>query len=410
MKYLSAAKLSAGLLTWLLAFLPACSHTPVYPEIGDAMIDSSPRGAEVLIDGVSRHQMTPCRVTGIAVGARRLTLCYNNHKTLNADIVIKAGQVVRVNYTLTPAALKQLVGLGLPWGAYANGMSVDLANDDMYVSNRSNQVLRYHATDSALTGPFPIEALGPQLALAVSSRHGRLFYVCRAGGDTVLVCVDLNTGLVIRKHVQPDSSRYVKLEISPDGNVLLVADSLGRRLLVVDARLCAVVKAVPLSGYPSDVIFGEASDAACVTLCGSNRLAKVDLTSGAELQLAPTGNNPRGLFWSLDRGQLGCCNATDKQLTLVDVGNWASAIVMDPSVGGASFTAACWTDDPFYLMVLIKGRVNFPDALNIVYTRNWFTTSKMVAGDLIDVAWLPSARRYVVLARDTLRLLRGDFH
>lgn len=402
-KIIPACLLPALFLLW-----SGCSHDPVYPEIGDAIIDSRPRGAEVLIDGASTHLMTPCRVSGVPVGARRLTLCYNNYRTLNADIAIKPGQVARLHYTMAPIVVKRLVDMSLGWYV-ASGLSVDHENNDVYVATNAAQVQRYHVGDSSLVRMPGIDALGPQLALEVSSRNGRLFYVCRAGSDTVLVCADMNTGLVIRKHVQPDNSRYVKLALSPDGDVLLAADSLGRRLLAVDARSGAIVKSVPLSGLPSDVVFGDLPGEAYVTLCGSRRLARVDLSAGEEREWAPTGNNPRSLFWSPDRGQLGCCNATDKQLTIVDLGNWAGATAMDPGIGGDGFPAACWTDEPFYLMVLIDG--GHPSGvLNTVFARNWLTASKLSLGSKpLDIDRMPALKRYILLTRDSLHLVKGEF-
>jgi WD40 repeat protein len=354
--------------------------------------------------------MTPCRVTGLAVGVRRLTLGCNNYKTLNTGIVIKPGQTIRLHYVLEMVSVAMAAGhpIGFVWC-----MSVDYDNNKVFVA-ASDKIYAFNVDATSINQYAQYEAKGATLAMAVSARQNRLYRISQEGEKYYLVCSQLGTGLTIRVYTVPDSSRYVKLALSPDDNMLLAADSLGRRLLVMDSRLCTLVRTIPLSGHPSDVIFGRTSDQAYVTLCGSKRLARVDLVAGAEREWAATGNNPRGLFWSLDSSQLGCCNTTDKQLTLVNPANWSSAIVIGPEVTGVRFSAACWTDDPLYLLVLIEGSgVNGHDGeMDIAYAPNWFTTSKMSfynKGRPIDIAWLPRLERYVALTRGGLWLVRGYF-
>lgn len=394
-----------------LLLLSACRHKPVYPEVGDAIIDSDPRGAEVFIDGVNVHLMTPCRVIGIEAGVRRLTLCLNNHKTIDRDIEVKPGQIVRRFYRLSQVEISVIAGAGIN---YVRCVSVDTVGNEAFAAV-AGQLLRYRLTDSSITLHGSICIKGTPTALAVDPGNGRLFYVRRINNKASLACTDLNSGLEIREYIQPDSSRYVKLRISPDGDILLVADSLGRRLLVMDARLFSMVKAIPLSGCPSDVIFGPRPDEAYVTLCSSKRIARVDLEAGQEREWAPTGNNPRGLFWSRDWAQLGCCNSTDKELTLVDMRNWASATGVNGSmVGGVSLPAACWSEDQFYIIVLIRGRGVNEDfgALNIVYTRNWMIFNRISLynkGFPVEVVRLPRLGRYLLTTDGGFWLLRGDF-
>lgn len=399
-----------GMILAMLTLHPACRHKPVYPEVGDAIIDSEPRGAEVIIDGVSTLQMTPCRVSGIAAGNRRLSLCYNNYKTLNDAIGIKPGQTIRRNYRLSQVSLRIIASASID---YFRCLSVDTVHNEVYAAT-DGSLLRYQITDSSINIQGSIGIRGVPSALAVDPMIDHFFYVGRYATKTSLVCADLYTGHIIREYVQPDSSRYVDLDLSPDGNVLLVADSLGKRILVIDARLGAILKAIPLTGYPRDIVFGDTPAEAFITLCGTKRIARIDLLTGSEREWAPTGNNPRGLFWSSDRRQLGCCNSTDKQLTIVNLGNWSAAMVDGHTVGGVSFPAACWSDDPFYIIVLIKGNGNNGDvgAVDIIYTRNWNFFNKISLknkGFPIDIAWMPRLRRYLLATDGGLWLLHGDF-
>ena len=73
------------------------------PITGFVSVISSPSGATVLIDGKERGK-TPCNVSDVLVGNRRVTLSMSGYTTASTSIVVKEGEVADVNLTLKNTA------------------------------------------------------------------------------------------------------------------------------------------------------------------------------------------------------------------------------------------------------------------------------------------------------------------
>jgi YVTN family beta-propeller protein len=64
-------------------------------------------------------------------------------------------------------------------------------------------------------------------------------------------------------------------EVSPDGRWLVVANTGGASVSVVDAQQHAVVATLPVGAGPSHVVFDEAGECAYVACSGANTVAVV---------------------------------------------------------------------------------------------------------------------------------------
>ena len=73
------------------------------PITGFVSVISSPSGATVLIDGKERGK-TPCNVSDVLVGNRRVALSMSGYATASTSIVVKEGEVTDVNLTLKNTA------------------------------------------------------------------------------------------------------------------------------------------------------------------------------------------------------------------------------------------------------------------------------------------------------------------
>ena len=73
------------------------------PITGVVSVISDPLGATVLIDGKERGK-TPCNVSDVLVGNRRVALSMSGYATASTSIVVKEGEVTDVNLTLKNTA------------------------------------------------------------------------------------------------------------------------------------------------------------------------------------------------------------------------------------------------------------------------------------------------------------------
>jgi hypothetical protein len=398
-------------LAWLLAAgLTACHHQPHYPEIGSVLVSSDPTGAEILIDGLAVHRSTPTRIDGLPVGDHTITLRKFDRHDLNYRFTIRPGQTTRLTLTMSFVTFGQRDTYALPYPA--TDWAVDRRQKRLYVATWGNAspILMYDA-NSIATGPRLIPIGGSQRRIAADARTNRIFCTrLEPDSSFSLVGIDASAGTVIRRLGLPGAGSFQALALSPDGNTLVVADSLGRRLVVIDGRLCAVIRSISLPGCPGDAAFGTGSDRIYVTYTDLRRAAVIDLTTGTEMASAPTGAAPAGLFWDGQHRTLGVCNTTDRSLTIIDTDSWAAATGLG-EIGGAAIPSACWSREPSHLVILVQGSQG--GAFNTVYLPTWISVKKFAMegstdGIPLKVARMSDSTAFLVLNTRSIWVVPGD--
>lgn len=117
-------------------------------------------------------------------------------------------------------------------------------------------------------------------------------------GDTVgneIFLLDPNTGAVQRR--LPIADPY-QLGFSPNGKWLVVNGLARNQVDVYDAATMKLAKRFPMASMPSHLAFSPDSSKVYVSLQGTNRLAAIDLSRLAVIWNVPVGNTPAGVVWN----------------------------------------------------------------------------------------------------------------
>ena len=192
------------------------------------------------------------------------------------------------------------------------------------------------------------------LLLAAPARAANLAIVLNSGEATLSI-VDVATRTELRRIPVLREPHHVAL--SPDGQDLLVGDSSGNELFVLDPRsgdvrrriptanpyhlafspdgkwltvtglarnqvdvyeapALRLVKRFPIPSMPSHITYSPDSSVAYVTLQGTNRLAAFDLRRQSMLWNAEVGRTPAGVVWH--DGKLLVANMGTDGIVVVD--------------------------------------------------------------------------------------------
>jgi DNA-binding beta-propeller fold protein YncE len=125
------------------------------------------------------------------------------------------------------------------------------------------------------------------------SPDGKSLVVGDSAGNALLL-LDPDTGTLQRRI--PVSDPY-QLGFSPDGKLLVVNGLARNQVDVYDAATFRLVKRFPIRSMPSHLAFSPDSSRVFVTLQGNNRLAAFDLTTMRMLWEVPVGSTPAGVLW-----------------------------------------------------------------------------------------------------------------
>jgi hypothetical protein len=289
-------------------------------------------------------------------------------------------------------------------------LAFDAVHQRLYIAGWPPAIRVYDTRDSTVTYLYSIATDASQRLIAVSPAANRLYCLL---DDNSLALVDLNSPTIIRRLILPGMSGYTALETSPDGNVVMAADSVNQRLVLLEARLGSVIKYIGLPAGPSDAVFGPTGCEAYVTLPQRRELVRVDLASGTVIASMPTGNTPGDLFWNPDYSDIGWCNRTDKSITIVAIANWSPATAVFGYVAGGSVSGACATSEPVYLLMIIRGQWGQGISLNYCYLPTWevnaIAGSTMYTGSIIKVCPAGDRRQYYALWSGCVMLINGEF-
>jgi WD40 repeat protein len=368
-----------------LVIFAGCRHKPVYPDVGSVYISSDPPGAEVLLDGNMTHRITPVKMDGITVGLHNFILRYNNYKALKFSLEIEPGQTRRVYKDLSTISLLRKDTLDIT----AGDMCLSGDPGEIFLSNIDDYAKTITIARADASGQISetgrIDVGGPQRLIA-AHRSANRFFITTIIPDTLwessiksdtlekLSGYELMSGKLVREIRLNDIKYFSALTFSPDGNILVAADSLNKKLFLIDPRLCSVIKTINTPGCPTDISFDKSDPSRVyVTLSGSDMFCRLDLETGVVLSSLTTGISPGAIFWDREYTQVGFSSRSDLTYTIVRKDSWTSA-TSGRDIAGHFVVGCCWSnsrDYVFWAMDYMLGTLYVPD---------WGQTSKIYNG------------------------------
>ncbi len=127
----------------------------------------------------------------------------------------------------------------------------------------------------------------------VATPDGKELLIGDSSGNEMFV-LDPLTGQVKRR--LPIANPY-HLGFSPNGKFLVVNGLARGQVDVYDAATMTLIKRFPLKSMPSHLAYAPDSGRVFVTLQGTNQLAAIDLRKLEVLWTHPVGNTPAGVLW-----------------------------------------------------------------------------------------------------------------
>ena len=135
-------------------------------------------------------------------------------------------------------------------------------------------------------------------------------------GDTVaneMLFLDPRTGEIKQRMTMADP---YQLGFSPNGKWFVVNGLARNQIDVYDAAGMKLVKRFPIASLPSHMAFSPDSSMVFVTLQGTDRLAAIDLGAMAVRWVQPVGRSPAGVMWH--NGQVMVANMGSDHVAMVD--------------------------------------------------------------------------------------------
>lgn len=125
------------------------------------------------------------------------------------------------------------------------------------------------------------------------SPDGRELLIGDTVGNEILV-LDPATGGVLRRVPVADPYQFV---FSPDGRFLVVTGLARNQIDVLDPKTFRLVKRFPAKSMPSHLAYSPDSSMVFVTLQGTDSLMAIDLRTMAVRWTVPVGKTPAGVIW-----------------------------------------------------------------------------------------------------------------
>ena len=184
---------------------------------------------------------------------------------------------------LLPVLLAAAIPLAVPLAAPASGIAFVLNSGGDSISLIDMGTHKELSRVPALREPHHW-ALSPD---------GRSLVVGDSAGNALLL-LDPDTGALQRR--VPVADPY-QLGYSPDGKLLVVNGLARNQVDVYDSGTFQLVKRFPIRSMPSHLAFAPDSSRVFVTLQGTNRLVAYDLKAMRALWDVPVGSTPAGVLW-----------------------------------------------------------------------------------------------------------------
>jgi DNA-binding beta-propeller fold protein YncE len=339
----------------------------------------------VLLDGNMTHRITPVKMDGITVGLHNFTLRYNNYTALNFTVVIEPGQTRRIYKDLSTISLLRKDTLNIT----AGDMCLSGDPGEVFLSNVNDYGKTITIARADASGQISetgrIDVGGPQRLIA-ANRSANRFFITTITPDTLwessikadtlekLSGYELISGKLVREIRLNGIKYFSTLTFSPDGNVLVAADSLNKKLFLIDPRLCSVIKTINTPGCPTDISFDKSDPSkAYVTLSGTGLFTLIDLETGTVLNSLTTGNSPGAIFWDRGYTQVGFSSRSDLTYTIVRKDSWTSA-TSGRDIAGQFVVGCCWSNSSDYVFWAMDY------SLGTLYVPDWQQTSKIYNG------------------------------
>ncbi|MBC7800640.1 MAG: YncE family protein, partial [Gemmatimonadaceae bacterium] len=144
------------------------------------------------------------------------------------------------------------------------------------------------------------------------SPDGRDLLVGDSAGNEIMV-LDPRTGDLRRR--MPIANPY-HLMFSPDGRWLSITGLARNQIDIYDAASMTLVKRFPVSSMPSHLAYAPDSSMVYATLQGTNRVVAIDLRRQAVVWTSEVGPAPAGLIWH--NGMLLVANMGSDHFAVVD--------------------------------------------------------------------------------------------
>ncbi len=166
---------------------PAAVLIDLTPDFGDLVVESTPRGAAITLDGELREERTPARFEKLPSGAHRVELSLPRYESARKTMVIEPGTSPAWKAELA-ATFASVEFSSEPSGATIFVDDVELGQTPLAReldrgTHKVRMKKRLHAEQSAA---LVVEGGKPQrVALTLSARFGALHVVALAGGAPI---------------------------------------------------------------------------------------------------------------------------------------------------------------------------------------------------------------------------------
>lgn len=334
----------------VLSLLSGCQHKPVYPSSGAVYIESEPTGAEVLIDGESTKRQTPVKIDDISAGEHEISLRMFGLKLLRHNVTIEGGMTKRL-YLSLHLLNPQVVAI-TKIKDFTDDAAFEPNTHKLYLANRSDYLYIFQIDGPNIYGPIESIYLGNsswQRSVAVS-REGNRIYACL--WSDVIKAINFSTNEIIKNIPIPGAGKMKIVEFNNDGSLAFVADSLAKKIWIIDTKTDSLKDSICLQGSPSDLIIEPNNKYVYVTILEDKSLQEIDIISKTINRTAVTGQNPGGLFYNYQWTMIGFCNMTDLKASIIYRSNWAMGTGPAENLGGEQLSGACITGDNSYLWML----------------------------------------------------------
>lgn len=215
------------------------------------------------------------------------------------------------------------------------------------------------------------------------SPDGHSLVVGDSSGN-VLLLLDPATGALQRRVVVPDP---YQLGFSPDGKFLVVNGLARNQTDVYSMPDYTLVKRFPIRTMPSHLTFSPDSSRVFISLQGTNRLVAIDLKTMTQLWDKPVGNTPAGVLWN--NGKLLVADMGTDYLQEVDPadGHEIRRVVTGKGAHNLFFSPdgkSIWVNNR------VAGTITVLDATTLIPSRTYH-----VSGGPDDLAFAPDGKIWV---------------
>lgn len=396
----------------VLSLVSGCRHKPVYPTYGAVYIESNPTGAEILIDGESTKRQTPVKIDAISAGEHEISLRMFGMKLLRHNVTIEGGMTKRL-YLSLQLLNPQIVG-SVKITDFADDLALEPLTSRLYLANRSNNLYIFQANGPVISGPIESIFLGNnswQRSVAVSNSANRI-YAC-LWTDTVK-SLNFNTNQIIKSISIPGAGRMTTVKFTNDGSLAFIADSLAKKIWIIDTASDSLNDSICLSGTPSDLVIEPGNRYLYVTILDDKVLQEIDIIDKTVTRSIATGNNPGGMFNNVQCSTIGFCNRDDKNVTIVNRYNWATGTGPAETLLGEKLPGASLAGDNSYLW-LLETKLPYPSGddllcdsstVALIYMPTWKICRRFAAGQYAKKIIKSTDGRYVyILANYSMEII-----